>query len=1054
MFATFIHSRDPFRPRVNNRVVAIRHRTRIDTILRREGLISGPGRNMRRLSPFMVCLGSRAVLQSDWGHSVSDGDVLLVMALPRGGGGSNPLSMVLMVAVAIASVYTGGLVAAAYGSVAGAAAGIGVSIAGSLLVNAIVPPSTPNYASQTSPSPTYSIGAQGNSARVNSAIPRLYGRFRVYPDYAAQPYTEDAGNQQRLFQLFCITQGYVDIEEIRVGDTALSSFGADVQYEVIEPGGIVTLFPDNVVTSADVSGLEAKGANEKADTDPDNWSNVLGPFVANPATSEANYLAIDIGLQGLGYAQDSGGLSSATVAFRVEAQQINDSGVAVGGWFTLTDQSLTMATADPQLISYKYAVPSGRYQVRFTRTNDKNTDSRSINTLSWTGLRAYLPSKRTYGNVTLLAIEITATNNLNSSNAKQLNIIGTAKVPVWDGANWSEPQPTRSIAWAIADMCRDTTYGASFADSRLDLTELLRLDGVWAARGETFDGVFDSTQTFWDALTSVCYAGRAVPMYYANVIAIVRDEPKTVRTAMFTPLNMLNDTFDIDYTFLGGAAAVDCVDVTYTDPDSWADLSVRCALSDSPQRFPKAVTLMGCTSRTQAFKLGMYMCACNRDQRKPITFKTEWDGYIPKYGDRVSVSHDVAAYGQSGYGEGASWNPATKTLITSEPLEWTAGVTHYIQFRQRDGVPDGPFVATRGSDDSTVLVALTDAQRDSLYISDGYSEEPTHYSFGPSVETVSLECVMLTATPADDDTIELTMVNYAPSVYDAENEADVPPPPSASQLVRNSDAPAMSGLVVTMTQTPGEVLIASSAAAGANSYEFSASSDGGNSWQPLGTPTTPRITAQLSIGDWQIRARAIGVLPGPWAYWTGTVSTIVYTPGPPTLTLQQAFTGLSLVVNISGAEAANYFEVSVIVGGVVKTSYTTAARQLAWSIDDARNYNAVSPAVKFSVAAANEAGISAQSFLEATNPAPAAPVLSLSTDRTRLTVSAHGEGDLANAYIKAAGDADYQSSAVPFTIASLPATTFTAYVTDVWGNQSPSTTFTTPDADTSGGGGG
>jgi hypothetical protein len=966
--------------------------------------------------------------------------------------------MVLMVAVAIASVYTGGAVAAAYGPVAGASAAVGVSIAGSLLVNAIVPPTTPSYASQTSPSPTYSIGAQGNSARIGSAIPRQYGRFQVFPDYASQPYTENAGNQQRLFQLFCITQGYIDIEEIRIGDTALSSFGADVQYEVIEPGGVVTLFPDNVVTSGDVGGLEAKGANEKADTDPDNWTNVLGPFVANPATTDANWLAIDIGMQGLGYAQDSGGLGAATVAFKVEAQEINDSSVAVGDWFTLTDQSLTMATADPQLLSYKYSVPVGRYQVRFTRTNDKNTDSRSINTLSWTGLRAYLPSKRTYGNVTLLAMEITATNNLNSSNAKQLNVIGTAKLPVWDGANWSAPQPTRSIAWAIADASRDTTYGAGLGDSRLDLDELLRLDGVWAARGETFDGTFDTTQTFWDALTSLCYLGRAVPMYYANVIAIVRDEPKPIRTIMFTPHNMLSDSFEIDMQFTGGAAAVDCVDVTYTDPDSWQPMTVRAALSDSPQKYPKAVTLIGCANRTQAFKLGMYMCACNRDQRKTITAKTEMDGFIPQYGNRVSLSHDVAAYGQSGWVEGDSWDSAAGTLRTSEPLEWTAGATHYIQFRERAGAPtaDGPYIAVRGVDDLTISLSITESQRAALYISNGYSEEPTFYQFGPSIDTVSLECLMIKATPADNDTVELQMVNYAPSVYDAENSADVPPPPSASQLVRNSNSPVMTGLVVTMTQTPGEALIASSAAAGANSYEFSASSDGGNSWRPLGTPTTPRITAQLSLGDWRIRARAIGVLPGPYVYWVGTIGAVVYEPGAPNLTLQSPFTGNSVAFNIGDASNALYFDVVVIVGGVQRSQFATSIRQVSWSIDDARNAgpNAVAPSTTFAVTAVNTAGSSPQSFLTVTNSVPAPPSFVESDDLSMVTVSGPPEVDIATISIKASDDTVYFTHPAPWSFLPGSNVTYTAYATDVWGNSSATASFTSAIDPGAGGGGG
>jgi sulfur carrier protein ThiS len=37
-------------------------------------------------------------------------------------------------------------------------------------------------------SPTYSIDAQGNKARLGKVIPSRYGRFRIYPDFASAPY--------------------------------------------------------------------------------------------------------------------------------------------------------------------------------------------------------------------------------------------------------------------------------------------------------------------------------------------------------------------------------------------------------------------------------------------------------------------------------------------------------------------------------------------------------------------------------------------------------------------------------------------------------------------------------------------------------------------------------------------------------------------------------------------------------------------------------------------------------------------------------------------------
>ena len=89
----------------------------------------------------------------------------------------------------------------------------------------------------------------------------------------------------------------------------------------------------------------------------------------------------------------------------------------------------------------------------------------------------------------------------------------------------------RSIAWAFADACK-ADYGAKLADARLDLKALATLDAVWAARGDSFDAVFDSPVTVWEALARIARCGRAVPIPQGGVVRIVRDAPQTLPVAM------------------------------------------------------------------------------------------------------------------------------------------------------------------------------------------------------------------------------------------------------------------------------------------------------------------------------------------------------------------------------------------------------------------------------------------------------------------------------------------------------------------------------------------
>ncbi|QRF90301.1 hypothetical protein CLH39_08700 [Alcaligenes faecalis] len=876
--------KNPFRPHLDRVEVVARAGTRLDTVLRREHLIAGRGRSLVRNHAFVVQVNGDWLTQDRWSRRLKADDVVLVAMLPAGGGGgSNPLQIVAMVALAAAVIYTGGAAAAAYGAATGVAAGTttlgmsvvgalasaAVAVAGGLLMSAIFPPAKPpSTMAREQASPTYTIGAQGNTARLMESIPVQYGRFRVYPDFAAQPYTELDSNQTYLYQLFCLGQGEYDIEEIRVEDTPIGNF-AEVQYEVVRPGEKVTLFPDNVVSSTAVQSIELKGPNEDG-------AATVGPFVANPAGTTTNRIAVDIVLPaGLFYANDDGGLDGRSVSWSLQAQQIDDQGNAIGSPIVLGNETYSAATNTPQMMTYRYEVPEGRYQVSAVRTSNKDTNSRSGNTLQWGGLRAYLPDHRDYGNLTLLAVVMRATNNLNQSTARRINIIATRKLPTWDPIEgWSlGVAATRNPAWALADVCKNPKYGRGLPDSRINLTALYRLAQIWDGRGDTYDGVFDTATTLWDALTRIARVGRAMPMYYAGVIDFIRNEPKSVKTQMFTPANIVTNTFSIDYVFPEHDSP-DHVIVEFINEETWQPDEVVCALPGSAMLRPYRLQIPGIVKRDHAWREGISLAAQNRDQRRFVSFQTELEGHIPRYGDLVEISHDVPKWGLTGFIE--DYDPGTKTLTTSESLEWWPSENHYINLRKKDGSPDGPYRVVAGSHDREAVIAdLLDGY--AVFVSDGQGEEFTHYQFGPG-ERRSLLAQAVSATPDERDTVALEFVNYADSVHAAENGGVVPPPNPVSLLPTTPNAPVVNEVTVHATPVAGEQIASCTPARGAQVYEYQASDDLGASWTSLGSDTTASIRIRLPVGPWWVRARGVGAMPGPWKVWQGHITATMLPP--------------------------------------------------------------------------------------------------------------------------------------------------------------------------------
>ncbi len=157
-----------------------------------------------------VCIyNSKELLREEYNQFIDE--PVCFVTLPTGGdSGTNPLAAIAMIAL---TVWTGGLAAAGFagleaGSFAAGMAAAGIAMGGAMLISAVFPPpGLPNSATPSTGSPTYSLNAQGNAARLGSPIPVNYGRMRIYPDFAAKPYTEYESNEQYLYQLFCIGQG-------------------------------------------------------------------------------------------------------------------------------------------------------------------------------------------------------------------------------------------------------------------------------------------------------------------------------------------------------------------------------------------------------------------------------------------------------------------------------------------------------------------------------------------------------------------------------------------------------------------------------------------------------------------------------------------------------------------------------------------------------------------------------------------------------------------------------------------------------------------------------
>lgn len=837
-----------------------------------------PGTSVRALAerqrfrlPVVAVLNGAPLMRSGWDVELGEGDRLLFLVLPAGGGGMKDIfRSVIQIAITITAAYflgPGGLGLSGWQLGAAVAA---TTVASGYLLNAILPPPRLGGSfSVDSASPTYSLQAQGNQARLGAPIPRLYGHHIFQPDFAAQPYTEYAGNDLFLYQLFSLGLGQYQLHKIFIEDTELWNEDAgltgnfsDIDFEIVEPGGQVTLFPANVISSVEVSGQTLEG--------PAKGGGWIGPYVANPAGTAANFLAIDyVWPSGACTVGDDGGLGAVIAQLRAEARKIDDAGAPLGDWFLLGEDNFSYATRTPQRVSLRFAVPSGRYEARVKRVNDMADDSRTFGSVQWAGLRAYIESTGVFPKETVLAMRMRATDQLSSQSARRVRTLQTSKLPLWTGAGWSAPAATRDIFPIAADMLRNAVYGGGLPDRRIDIATLEALHETWTARGDTFDAVFDTRKLIWVALADVLRVGRAQPVMIGDVVSAVRDEKKLAPRAFFTPRNIVRGSFSAEYALFDPDAPDDVV-VQYMDSTTWRMSEVSASLPGSAAAKPATTQLFGCTDRTRAWRYGMYQAAVNRYRRIFPALTTELDGRVLRRGDLTVIAHPLADWGQTA--DVTGFDAAARRVTLSADVTFGAGV-NFMLLRRRDGRAWGPVIVTAGG---TAREAVADAgdlaeviaeQGDwaEIVVTDG-GMEPTAAVIGSGPD-FARDCLVVAARPQGADRVALTLVVDDDRVYEAD-EGDPPPVTSGGSLPQPEAGPAVSGLAVDVQGSPlAPVLVASvQPSPGAESYIWQTSYDF-VTWETRQAGPSRTWQGEVRPGPVWLRVTAFGRIAGAPGEW-------------------------------------------------------------------------------------------------------------------------------------------------------------------------------------------
>lgn len=175
------------------------------------------------------------LLEDNWSdREIIDGDYIVVCPVPAGGGGGkNILRVVALIAISIAAPYAAaGILGTTTGAlgVGGMALSAGITIAGSMLVNSLIPieQSIPQAQSLEGTSPSYGIDGPKNSSAEGIPVPVIYGTYRVGGNIV-NIHTENvtSDDTQDLNILFALSEGpiaAIDLSTIEINDQPIDNF--------------------------------------------------------------------------------------------------------------------------------------------------------------------------------------------------------------------------------------------------------------------------------------------------------------------------------------------------------------------------------------------------------------------------------------------------------------------------------------------------------------------------------------------------------------------------------------------------------------------------------------------------------------------------------------------------------------------------------------------------------------------------------------------------------------------------------------------------------------
>lgn len=619
---------------------------------------------------WVVSLGGMEVQEIHWERiRPKPGHLIEARRVPEGGGGGDLLRLVATMALMVAAAPVAGYLAGAMNITSAFGIGLiqaGVMLAGSMVINKMLPPKLPEIAGNqgrigAASSPTYSISGGRNRARQFENMPLVLGQPYCVPDLAAQPYTYFANGEQHLWQLFHAGLNCAAVDTIKIGQTPVGNYlGVSLSYAGFSSGNTGLPLLSNVDSVAGAL-LDAPSGS--------------GPLVVRTSSVNAIQLAVDIEGNLYSVNNTNGAYENLSCDITLEYRLVGS-----GTWLPFLDSGATItlnsASTKPLRLTYTRQVAAGQYEVQARKVTANVTASNQQNSIQWSTLKTYQVDNGSYKGEARFGIQVQASGQLNGS-LDEVNCMGTAKpMPYWNGTAWVTATSRANglsnpgaqillLARGIYDEDGRLLAGLGLPDSQIDI-ESLKLFMVWcAAKGFTFDYFLQETMSIGDLIDAIAAVGMGEKSYHTGRLGVIwfsDDQPVESVLNMGT---IKAKSFSVDYDT---QATADELEFQYFDRNrnnTWKSIRVLAPGVTTPvatARHP----LTGVTTEAHAAVLARFHMAQNVYQRKTVNCEVDLEHLTFRRGTVIALSHDMTQWGYGGRVKAAVNSGGTVTLTLDD----------------------------------------------------------------------------------------------------------------------------------------------------------------------------------------------------------------------------------------------------------------------------------------------------------------------------------------------------------------------------------------------------